>query len=165
MLRLESHLLAQAVETERRDMATKLADQTENHYVLENQVGFLLRLAGQRHANIFQALAPLKLTPTQFSALVKLLQLGECSQNELGRQTAMDVATIKGVIDRLRRKSLVEVSPDPNDKRRSVLKPTPAAEKLRDVLYQAGTHITDDTLDPLSGTERELLLNLLAKIT
>lgn len=141
-----------------------MTDQSDISYRLEDQVGFVLRLAGQRHASIFQTSAPNGLTPTQFSALVKLLQLGECSQNELGRQTAMDVATIKGVIDRLRRKGFVEVRPDPNDKRRSLLKPTGAAEQAREALYKAGKRITEDTLQPLASAEREMLLQLLSKI-
>ena len=93
----------------------------KEQYLLEEQVGYLMRLAGQRHATIFQSLAPFGLTPTQFSALVKLLEVGECSQNELGRKTAMDVATIKGVVDRLRQRDLVVVRPDPADKRRSLI--------------------------------------------
>ena len=141
------------------------AGQANSPYRLQEQVGFVLRLAGQRHAAIFQASAPRNLTPTQFTAVVKLLQLGECSQNELGRQTAMDVATIKGVIDRLGRKGLVEVSPDPNDKRRSLLRPTETAQELRNTLYETGQQISEDTLQPLSDSERETLLKLLTKIT
>ena len=41
------------------------------------------------------------LTPTQWAALAKLRELGDCSQNHLGRLTAMDAATIKEVVDRL----------------------------------------------------------------
>jgi DNA-binding MarR family transcriptional regulator len=142
-----------------------MAGQENSPYRLQEQVGFVLRLAGQRHAAIFQASAPRNLTPTQFTAVVKLLQLGECSQNELGRQTAMDVATIKGVIDRLGRKGLVEISPDPNDKRRSLLRPTETAQELGSILYESGQQITEDTLQPLSNSERETLLKLLTKIT
>jgi DNA-binding MarR family transcriptional regulator len=40
------------------------------------------------------------LTPTQWRALSKLTGASPRSQNQLGRLTAMDVATIKGVIDR-----------------------------------------------------------------
>ena len=79
----------------------------EEPYVLDDQIGYLLRLANQRHTLIFQEQAVLELTPTQFSAMVRLLDEGECSQNELGRRTAMDVATVKGVVDRLRAKGLV----------------------------------------------------------
>ena len=40
------------------------------------------------------------------------------SQNRLGRLKAMDVATIKGVIDRLTARGLTETSADPKDGRR-----------------------------------------------
>lgn len=134
-------------------------------YNLEDQVGYMLRVAGQRHAGIFQSLAPLNLTPTQFSALVKLLELGECSQNELGRRTAMDVATIKGVVDRLRSRDLVTVKPDSSDKRRSLIVPTPQTQDAADALYAAGHQISDETLKPLSAAERETFLTLLAKLS
>ena len=146
-------------------MARHLSAKRGDQYILEDQVGYMLRVAGQRHAVIFQALAPLELTPTQFSAVVKLLQLGECSQNELGRQTAMDVATIKGVVDRLRSRNLVEVRPDPVDKRRSLIVLTDAPKALTDTIYKTGHQITDETLRPLSAVERKTFLKLLAKLS
>ncbi len=78
-------------------------------YRLDDQVGYILRLVSQRHASLFLSRLGSDLTPTQFAALVRLAELGQCSQNELGRQTAMDVATIKGVVDRLRGKGMVSM--------------------------------------------------------
>ena len=138
---------------------------TAKPYVLEEQVGFMMRLAGQRHSGIFQTHAPLGLTPTQFSVLIKVLQLGECPQNELGRKTAMDVATIKGVIDRLRARDLVHIRPDPSDKRRALVVPTEVTKAMDEDLKNAGHQITKDTLAPLSASEREAFLALLAKIS
>ncbi len=43
-------------------------------YILERQVGFVMRRAVQRHIAIFSALIP-EMTPTQFAALAKLLSL------------------------------------------------------------------------------------------
>src|SRR5579871_5825769 len=73
----------------------------EERYLLENQAGFILRQVNQRHSGIFSRLMGNDLTPTQWAALAKLKEIGPCSQNLLGRLTAMDAATIKGVIDRL----------------------------------------------------------------
>ena len=64
-------------------------------YRLEDQVGFYLRRAGQRHAAIFAEYMTDDLTPTQWAALVKLAEFVSLSQNLLGRETAMDAATIK----------------------------------------------------------------------
>ena len=65
-------------------------------YVLEEQAGHLLRRAHQRHSAIFQAtIGDDQLTPLQFAALMKLSDVGETSQNLLGRLTAMDAATMQ----------------------------------------------------------------------
>ena len=138
---------------------------TGKPYILEDQAGYMMRVAGQRHATIFQSLAPLNLTPTQFSVLVKLFELGECSQNELGRKTAMDVATIKGVVDRLRSRNLVEAKSDPADKRRSLIALTDHASSLKATLHEAGHKITEDTLKPLTTAEQRTFLALLAKLS
>jgi MarR family transcriptional regulator, lower aerobic nicotinate degradation pathway regulator len=82
-------------------------------YVLDDQIGFILRQVSQRHAVIFARDIGADLTPTQWAALSKLVEVGPCSQNQLGRLTAMDVATIKGVIDRLTARGLTETSADP----------------------------------------------------
>jgi DNA-binding MarR family transcriptional regulator len=134
-------------------------------YRLEDQVGFLLRLAGQRHAAIFQDMAPDGLTPTQFAALVRLAELGDCSQNELGRRTAMDVATVKGVVDRLRAKGMVRAHPDPADRRRTILSVAPAVRARIASLHAAGFAISRATLEPLTETEAETLVALLRRIS
>lgn len=136
----------------------------ESTYTLDEQVGYLLRLANQRHSLLFQEVIPLGLTPTQFAALVKLAELGKCSQNELGRRTAMDVATIKGVVERLRKKGLVEINSDPNDKRRAILSIPQDQAKIVPELYQAGQKISSLTLSPLTMTEQKTLLRLLKKL-
>src|SRR5712691_7764454 len=70
-------------------------------YVLEEQIGFILRQVWQRHATIFAREIGINLTPQQGAAHAKLTDRGPCSRNLLGGLTAMDVATIKGVIDRI----------------------------------------------------------------
>lgn len=136
----------------------------EKAYVLDHQIGYLLRLANQRHSTLFQEVVPLGLTPTQFAALVKLAELGECSQNELGRRTAMDVATIKGVIERLRKKGLVEVNSDPNDRRRAVISIPKDRADIVPELFEAGHNVSNLTLSPISSSEQKTLLRLLQKL-
>jgi len=78
------------------------ADQSEQgRYVLDDQGGFLMRVAMQRHTSIFTSRMIEGLTQTQFAALAKLYEVGPCSQNHLGRLIYLDAATIKGVVDRL----------------------------------------------------------------
>src|SRR5499427_2942822 len=101
-------------------------------YILDEQIGFILRQVWQRHAMIFARDIGINLTPTQWAALAKLLETGPCSQNQLGRLTAMDVATIKGVIDRLTARGLTETSPDPEDGRRLLVSLTRAGAQMAD---------------------------------
>ena len=134
-------------------------------YDLDSQVGYLLRLASQRHALIFQDHIIDGLTPTQFSALIRLSERGQVTQNHLGRLASMDVATTKGVVDRLRAKGLVKSEPDPTDKRRSVITLTPNGAALIAKLESIGAAITAETLSPLSAREQETLLGLLKKLS
>ena len=133
-------------------------------YVLEEQVGFILRQVWQRHATIFAKEIGINLTPTQWAALVKLNEIGPCSQNQLGRLTAMDVATIKGVIDRLTVRGLTETSADPKDARRLLVSLTRAGQQMAEKAAPNALVITRETLAPLDATERETLLMLLAKL-
>ena len=133
-------------------------------YVLEEQIGFILRQVWQRHAAIFAAGIGANLTPTQWAALAKLAETGPCSQNQLGRLTAMDVATIKCVIDRLTARGLTETSADPQDGRRLKVSLTRNGRELAEKAASNALAITRETLAPLEANERELLTALLNKL-
>src|ERR1700684_1959226 len=104
----------------------------EAPYILDDQVGFILRQAQQRHTNIFASLMIEELTPTQWAVVAKLKECGPCSQNLLGRQTAMDAATIKGVIDRLTKRAITATTSDPADGRRLLVALTPEGAAIYD---------------------------------
>jgi DNA-binding MarR family transcriptional regulator len=133
-------------------------------YRLEDQVGFHLRRAGQRHAAIFAAHMGDELTPTQWAALVKLAEHQSLSQNLLGRETAMDAATIKGVVDRLARRGLVATAADPGDGRRMLITITPDGLGAVARGIKAAHMITAETLEPLNSVEQGHLLDLLRRI-
>ena len=138
---------------------------SESDYVLEDQVGHLLRRAHQRHTAIFQEnIGDGQLTPLQFAALVKLGDVGEVSQNHLGRLTAMDAATMQGVIKRLLARGLIDRRPDPHDRRRLLLTLSRKGVALLADSVGEGHAITDETLGPLSASERRTLLDLLRRI-
>jgi len=134
-------------------------------YRLEEQVGHLLRRAHQRATSIFQTnIGDEQITPTQYAALVKLMDEGELSQNHLGRLTAMDPATTQGVTRRLLDRELIVARADPDDKRRTLLSLSPKGRELVDRLVKNGPVITDETLKPLSEAERKAFLALLARL-
>jgi DNA-binding MarR family transcriptional regulator len=133
-------------------------------YILDEQIGFILRQVWQRHATIFAKEIGINLTPTQWAALSKLAETGPCSQNQLGRLTSMDVATIKGVIDRLTTRGLTETSADPEDGRRLLVSLTRAGQQVAEKAAPNALAITRETLAPLDARERETLIALLSKL-
>jgi DNA-binding MarR family transcriptional regulator len=148
-----------------RAVATKRsAKPAKPAYVLDEQIGFILRQVSQRHAVIFARDIGIDLTPTQWAALAKLQETGPCSQNQLGRLTAMDVATIKGVIDRLTARGLTETSPDPEDGRRLLVSLTRVGQQLAEKGASNALAISRETLAPLDSKERDMLMTLLNKL-
>ena len=142
-----------------------MPDPVLGDYVVEDQVGFLLRRAHQRHAALFQeGIAQIDLTPTQFTALIKTVELGRVTQNQLGRLAAMDPATIQGVVRRLIARGLVLRRPDPMDRRTAVLTPTAEGVALAARAVACARCITEATLRPLDAEERPRLLALLRKL-
>ena len=145
-------------------IARQRSPRDEGGYVLDDQVGFILRQAQQRHANIFASLMIEELTPTQWAVLAKLRELGPCSQNLLGRHTAMDAATIKGVIDRLTKRAITATTPDPADARRLLVALTPAGRAIYERAKPMADRITAATLEPLTAPERAVFVALLRRL-
>ncbi len=138
--------------------------QPDTGYRLEEQVGFILRKANQRHTAIFASLIPGDLTPMQLAAMAKLAELGECTQNQLGRLIAIDAATIKGVVDRLAARDLIATRPDDSDRRRMIVYLTPAGRDVAVEAFDAAKKISAATLEPLSAEEQRTFLALLMKL-
>ena len=134
-------------------------------YRLTDQIGHIMRRVIQRHTAIFANKMGADLTPTRFAALATLFERGDLSQNELGRLTAMDIATIKGVVDRLQAKGLVTNRVDPNDGRRKIISLTQAGFQCLAEAIPKGIEITNDTLEPLTFEEKHQLLKLVRKIS
>ena len=146
-------------------LADKPAADDDIDYKLEEQVGFLLRRAQQRHTAIFAArIGPHQLTPTQFAALAKINDEGTVSQNKLGRLTAMDPATMQGVIARLLDRGLIARASDPNDRRRAMLRLSAEGRAAFADAAANGKVISKETLAPLDARERVAFLRLLAKL-
>ena len=153
----------------RRPKLKLLSDAPEpsaaNGYVLDDQVGFLLRIAMQRHTSIFMSQMIGELTQTQFAALAKLVEVGPCSQNHLGRLIYLDASTIKGVVDRLKLRGMVATCDDPNDKRRRAVTLTDKGRRTTEAALEVAAKITKKTLAPLTSEEQRSVLRLLRKLS
>lgn len=138
-------------------------DHDPANYALSTQVGFNLRRANQRHVAIFSKYVT-DLTPTQFAALARIYEQGALSQNKLGRLTAMDSATIKGVVERLRGKGLVISRLDETDQRLRLVDLTDEGRACFAKAQAQALKSQVETLAPLSPEEVAVFETLLAKL-
>lgn len=136
----------------------------QGRYVLDDQIGFLLRVAMQRHTAIFMSQMVDGLTQTQFAALAKLYEVGPCSQNHLGRLIYLDAATIKGVVDRLALRGFVTALADPQDRRRRAVALTENGRRVTESAMLVAAKITAATLTPLTGEEQRVVARLLKRL-
>ena len=140
------------------------ADASDGRYVLDDQAGFLMRIAMQRHTSIFTSRMIEGLTQTQFAALAKLYEVGPCSQNYLGRLIYLDAATIKGVVDRLHLRGFVTALNDPKDRRRRAVALTERGKSVTEEAMTVASEITAATLGPLTADEQRQITKLLRKL-
>ncbi len=140
------------------------ADAGQEPYLLDDQVGFLMRVAMQRHTAIFMSRMLEGLTQTQFAALAKLFEVGPCSQNHLGRLIYLDAATIKGVVDRLSVRGLLTALADPKDRRRRAVALTERGREVTTAAIKVAAGITAATLTPLTAEEQREVVRLLKKL-
>jgi len=139
-------------------------DASDGRYVLDDQSGFLMRVAMQRHTSIFTSRMVEGLTQTQFAALAKLYEVGPCSQNYLGRLIYLDAATIKGVVDRLHLRGFVTALNDPKDRRRRAVALTERGRTVTEAATTVASKITAATLGPLTADEQRQITKLLRKL-
>ncbi len=134
-------------------------------YVLDEQLGFLMRIAMQRHTSIFTSRMIEGLTQTQFAALAKLYEVGPCSQNHLGRLIYLDAATIKGVVDRLGLRGFITALSDQKDRRRREVALTERGREVTQAARLVAAEITKETLAPLTADERRVAARLMKKLS
>jgi len=150
---------------EKLKIVPRVAESAEpGGYVLDDQAGFLMRVAMQRHTAIFHARMVESLTQTQFAALAKLHEVGACSQNHLGRLIYLDAATIKGVVDRLCARGFVSALNDPKDRRRRAVALTVRGRSVTEAAMGVAAEITAATLAPLTADEQRAVVKLLRRL-
>jgi MarR family transcriptional regulator, lower aerobic nicotinate degradation pathway regulator len=134
-------------------------------YTFNEQVGYLLRRAYQRHLAIFHArTADLHLTSVQFSTLCALRDAPSLSQHELVKATGVDQATIRGIVDRLQKRGLVSFAKDPADARKVLYAVTAAGLDALAAMIPRAVAISEETFGSLNPAERMALMFALTKM-
>jgi DNA-binding MarR family transcriptional regulator len=144
--------------------SNNLAAENED-YEISEQIGHLIRKAHQRHTAIFQDLSIDKhLTPMQFATLYTVYNQGPCSLTDLVKHTTIDQATIRGVVNRLKTRKLVELVSDVADQRKVIVCLLKEGEKMIVDMLPYARKITEKTLVNLNLSERIALQYLLKKL-
>jgi len=134
-------------------------------YRLEEQIGFLLRMAHRHASLVFQNhVAVTELTPPQFAGLVKIHEHRDITRNRPGRMGDIDPATIQGVTRRLVERGLVTRAVDENHKRKLKLRLTELGREVLNASVPAALTVSEQTLKNLQRNERRQLLALLHKL-
>lgn len=135
-------------------------------YVFADQAGHLLRKAYQRHTAVFQRLSiDPQITSVQLYAMCAIAEEGPCSLTTLGRATAVDPATTRGVVERLRERGYVALDADPDDKRRVKVSLTEKGAECVQRMIEPAQEVTRETLKGLTVAEQVALSYLLKKIS
>lgn len=129
------------------------------------RVGFFLRKMYQKNQRIWLEQCPdPSLTSVQAGVLTVLLGVSPCSLSELGLAAAIDLSTIRGVVERLRKRKFVSLRKDREDARKVMV-------HLEDIgrdhilrIVPVMRSIADATLEPLNPAERLALEFLIKKI-
>jgi DNA-binding MarR family transcriptional regulator len=105
----------------------------------------------------------LRINRTDLRCLDVLLQLGAATPGQLGTALGLTTGSVTAMLDRLERLGYLTRSPDPSDRRKLVVQPTPQiAEKAGGIygpLAEAGGH----SVARYTVAELELLLDFLRR--
>lgn len=148
------------------DPPSALPTADDGGYDVTAQVGHLLRRAYQRHVALFQSEIPdSQLTAAQFATLCAVRDLGACSLNDVVKKTAIDQATVRGVVDRLATRGLLSVADHQHDGRKRELSLTPAGAELVAATVPFAQRVTDRTFGDFNPAERLALVYLLRRMS
>ena len=143
----------------------KAAPTPAPRYEFSEQVGHLMRRAYQRHVAIFQQTIPdSRLTGAQLSVLCALTDHGAMSMSEICRVTAIDLATMRGVIERLKARELDTAEADSVDRRKVIVGLTEAGAALLHETVPAARRVSELTTAMLNPAEQLALKYLLRKM-
>ncbi len=137
-----------------------------SEYDFTRQIGFLLRRAYQRHVAIFQQTLPeSRLTAAQFVVLLTARDRGPCEVPAIVQATSIDEASVRGIVERLKWRKLLNGEHAAGDARRMLVSLTRAGHDLLDETVPFAQQITELTYGALDSGERATLVALLHKMS
>jgi MarR family 2-MHQ and catechol resistance regulon transcriptional repressor len=101
---------------------------------------------------------------SDFGTLELLLHKGPQRVNEIGRRIELTSGSITTAVDRMEKRGLVRRTPDPLDRRASVVELTPEGKALIEHAFREHKAAMDRAAEALSASERRTLVRLLKKL-
>ena len=142
------------------------ADTVNTDFDFSETVGHLLRRAYQRHVAIFQqTIKEYQLSAAQFVVLCTVRGQGSCSLSVIVKATAIDQATVRGIIERLKLRSLITVTHNPDDRRKVSVSLTDEGLTIIRQTVPLVQQISELTFNGLNPAERVAMIYLLRKMT
>ena len=102
------------------------------------QINHLARLMER---GLRDRIAALGVVPGQFAQLLALYETDGLTQAELCDRVQIEQPTMANTLARMERDGLITRSPDPHDRRRSLVRLTPRARELEDELVSAALEV------------------------
>ncbi|MBS0166721.1 MAG: MarR family transcriptional regulator [Nitrospira sp.] len=110
-------------------------------------------------------LPDIELSPREIKALLLLGDKEEMIMTDLATALSAPLSTVTRIIDRLERKQMVERFRSEEDRRIVTVKESEKGKMLREHFRHSQLDIAARMLQPLSNGEREILIELLEKLT
>jgi MarR family transcriptional regulator, lower aerobic nicotinate degradation pathway regulator len=99
-----------------------------------------------------------------YRVLAALQEFGPASQADLARRGNLDGSDMVATINELAERGYVERTPDPDDRRRNLVRLTRAGTQQLRRMDRALDTVQDELLAPLSPTDRQDLTRLLTRL-
>ena len=106
----------------------------------------------------------LELSPREIRVLIVLGDRGEMIMTDLAAAVQAPLSTVTRIVDRLHKKGLVERCRSEQDRRIVVITGSEKGKRLHNEARQHQLTMAYRMLEPLSSGEREILLELMAKL-
>jgi DNA-binding MarR family transcriptional regulator len=98
-------------------------------------------------------------------AILSLLNEGSCeTQGMIADALGLDRSHLVGVLDELEEQGLVQRRRDQKDRRRQLVRITPAGSEVLKDLRAIAKRVDDEFFEPLDAAERKTLTELLARL-
>jgi DNA-binding MarR family transcriptional regulator len=118
----------------------------------------------QHYATLWTAIVGSGLTSPQFAVLALLANGEELDQRTIAEGAALDKSTCGDLVDRLARRGLVAAGPDPDDRRRKLVRITGEGLERLAAAAPRQREVHSAALARLSETDRAELNRLLLKM-